>query len=114
MATSGLTTGLALPRPNFDTRVAEVGFVLVMFLIFVGLTPFDTRTAAAIAARDAASASGDALRQIAFSGTFALIAYSAFRQRGFAVVSAVPVMIAMLLVWCFMTALWSGEPDVVT
>ena len=113
MATSAPTAGLAPPRASFDVRIAEAGFVLVLFLIFVGLTPFDTRTAAAIAARDAASATGDAMRQIAFSATFVLIFYAALKRRGLAVARAVPVMIAVLLLWCFLTAIWAGEPDVV-
>jgi len=112
MATEGTLPGLAA-RPSFDTRVAEAGFVLVLWLIIVGLTPFDTRTAAAIAARDAASAQGDMLRQVTFVGTFAMILYGALRQHGIAAFRAVPALIALLLVWCFATALWTDEPDVV-
>jgi exopolysaccharide production protein ExoQ len=114
MASDSLTYGAALPRSNLDTRVTEIGFALVMLLIFVGLTPFDDRTAVAIAARDAASAAGDATRQIAFLGTFGLIAFGALRQRGVQVLRAVPPMIVLLLLWCFLTALWNDEPDVVT
>ncbi|MEJ0028076.1 MAG: O-antigen ligase family protein [Rhizomicrobium sp.] len=111
MATEGLSAGLA--RSGLDTRLAEAGFVIVLLLIIVGLTPFDTRTAAAIAARDAASTQGDILRQIAFLGTFGMILYGALRKHGIAAFGAVPVLVALLLVWCFVTALWTDEPDVV-
>ena len=113
MATS-YAPAYAPPRSKLDTRLAEAGFVIVLFLIFVGLTPFDDRTAAAIAARDAATASGDMIRQLAFGGTFLLILYSAVKTRGVAAVTAVPVMIALLLAWCFLSAIWADEPDVVT
>ncbi|HEY0105183.1 MAG TPA: O-antigen ligase family protein [Rhizomicrobium sp.] len=113
MATDALASGLAPERRNLAMRATEIGFVLVMLLIFVGLTPFDDRTAAAIAARDAASAAGDSLRQVAFLGTFALILYGAVSQRGVQALRAVPAMVALLLLWCFVTALWSIEPSVV-
>ncbi len=113
MASETLSTGFVPPRVGLDVRATEIGFVLVMLLIFVGLTPFDARTAAAIAARDAASATGDATRQIAFLGTFALIGYGALSRRGAQAFKAVPVMIALLLLWCLMTALWADEPSVV-
>lgn len=113
MATSGYSTGIVSAPPRLDVRVAEVAFVLVQLMILVGLTPFDTRTAAAIAARDAASASGDALRQIIFIGIFAMIVYAAWHKTGVAAIRAVPVLIAALLLWCFLSALWTDEPDVV-
>jgi len=113
MATEELTAGLAAPRPSFDTRLAEAGFVLVLLLIIVGLTPFDTRTAAAIAARDAASAQGDMLRQVVFLATFAMIAYGALRKHGILAIRAIPALIALLLLWCLVSALWTDEPDVV-
>ncbi len=113
MATEAIATGYGPARPTLDTRIAEVGFVLVLLLIIVGLTPFDVRTPAALAARDAATASGDAVRQIAFLGTFALIVYGALRKRGVMAVTAIPPMIALLLGWCMLSSLWSGETDVV-
>ncbi len=41
MATEEISAGLVPARPGFDTRLAEAGFVLVLLLIIVGLTPFD-------------------------------------------------------------------------
>ena len=113
MATSATTTGYAPARPSIDTRLAEIGFVCVLLLIIVGLTPFDTRTAAAIAARDAASANGDMLRQVVFLSTFGMILWGAIRKHGVLAVRSIPVLIAALLLWCLVSALWTDEPDVV-
>jgi len=114
MAASTAAPALAAPRTDFATRLVEIGFVLVLLLITVGLTPFDSRTATAIAARDAATAAGDSVRQIAFLSTFAMIAYGAFAKRGIRALGAAPVLIAALLVWCFCSVLWTDEPMVVT
>lgn len=114
MADSAYVPALDPPRTDFDTRIVEIGFVLVLLLIMVGLTPFDVRTAAAIAARDAATAAGDSVRQIAFLSTFAMIAYGAWRKRGLKAIGAVPALVGLLLVWCFASAFWAAEPEVVT
>jgi len=114
MATDVHAPALAAPRTDFATRMVEIGFVLVLLLITIGLTPFDVRTAAAIAARDAATAAGDSVRQVAFLTTFAMIAFGAFRKRGVRAVTAVPVLVGLLLAWCFASALWADEPMVVT
>jgi O-antigen ligase len=113
MANEGYAPRLIPARPNLDTRIAEVGFVFVLLLIIVGLTPFDIRTQAALVSRDTVSASGDIVRQVAFLGTFALIAYGAIRKRGVMAVTAVPALIALLLLWCLMSSLWTDEPAVV-
>ncbi len=113
MASEAFASSIVPVRPTLETRIAEAGFVLVLLLIIVGLTPFDVRTTAAIAARDQATASGDAVRQIAFIGTFGLIAYGALRKHGVMAVKAIPLFIALLLGWCMVSALWTDEPDVV-
>lgn len=114
MADSAYVAALAASRTDWGTRAVEIGFVLVLLLIMVGLTPFDVRTTAAITARDAATAAGDSVRQVAFLSTFALIAFGACRTRGLKVVGAVPLLIGLLLVWCFASALWGDEPAVIT
>jgi O-antigen ligase len=103
-----------VPRTDWATRSVEIGFVLVLLLIMVGLQPFDVRTAAAIAARDAATAAGDSVRQVAFLSTFAMIAFGAWRKRGIRALGAAPLLVALLLGWCFLSALWADEPAVVT
>jgi O-antigen ligase len=104
---------LNLPNSGFDRRVAEAGFVLLLLLIFVGTTPLDDRSVAALATRNAASASGDLVRQVSFLGTFAIILFAALRTRGLAVVKCVSVAMALLMGWCIISAAWADEPDVV-
>ncbi|HUO89986.1 MAG TPA: O-antigen ligase family protein [Rhizomicrobium sp.] len=113
MASEGFAPAIAPVRANLDTRIAEAGFVLLLLLTLVGLTPFDARNPAAIAARDAASAAGDLVRQVTFLGTFLLIAFAAVRIRGIAILRAVPPMLGVLLAWCLLSALWSSEPEIV-
>jgi O-antigen ligase len=113
MATEGYAPPVAAVRPSFATRIAEIGFVLLMLLVIVGLTPFDDRSPAALAARVATSAGGDALRQLAYLGVFAMIAFGAGQIRGLASLRAMPLLLALLMLWCLATSLWSDEPAVV-
>ncbi|MBS0472845.1 MAG: O-antigen ligase family protein [Proteobacteria bacterium] len=113
MATETYSPSLAPARPGIETRIAEAGFVLLLLLVIVGLTPFDDRTPAALNARAAASEGGDALRQLAYVGVFAMIVFGAMRIRGLAMLRAMPLMLAVLMIWCLMTSIWSTEPDVV-
>ncbi|HEV2650204.1 MAG TPA: hypothetical protein VGU69_03020, partial [Rhizomicrobium sp.] len=71
-------------RSGARDRVAEAGFVLLLLLLFIGLTPFDDRNAAVVAARNATTASGDVVRQLAFIGVFAVAAFAAWRRHGMA------------------------------
>ncbi|MBV9420845.1 MAG: hypothetical protein JO348_13820, partial [Alphaproteobacteria bacterium] len=113
MANEALAPAIVPVRADFATRIAETGFVILLLLIIVGLQPFDTRTPAVIAAKNAASAAGDWVRQVAFLGTFALIAFAAFRKRGVMALTAMPVMMILLLTWCLASAVWGDEPDVI-
>jgi O-antigen ligase len=99
-------------RNSVDLWIAQTAFVALLLLVFIGLTPFAPRTAAAIAARDATSASGDLARQLSFLSVFAVIAFAAVRIRGWGVLASVPIMLAALMAWCALSASWAGEPDV--
>ena len=111
MATEGLA---AVPaRPSLDTRIAEVGFVVLLLLIIVGLQPFDDRSHAALAARNAGTAAGDLTRQLVFLGTFAIIAYAAMKKRGVMAITAIPLSLGVMLAWCLASAAWGGEPDII-
>jgi exopolysaccharide production protein ExoQ len=100
-------------RSGARDRVAEAGFVLLLLLLFIGLTPFDDRNAAVVAARNAATASGDVVRQLAFIGVFTVAAFAAWRRHGMAAVKAMPPALALLLAWCLLSSLWAEEPGVV-
>src|ERR1700760_4171096 len=100
-------------RSGARDRVAEAGFVLLLLLLFVGLAPFDDRSAAAQAARNAVTASGDVVRQLAFIGVFALVAFAAWRAHSVAAIKAMPAALALLLAWCLLSSLWAVVPGVV-
>jgi O-antigen ligase len=102
----------AAPPSRLAAAVAETAFVALLLLVFVGLTPFAPRTAAAIAARDLASATGDTARQICFLSLFVIIAASAIRERGWQVFKSVPLLVVMLMAWCALSSLWADQPDV--
>jgi exopolysaccharide production protein ExoQ len=94
-------------------RLIELAHFAFLLLIFVGLSPFAMRDAAVIAgAGGPASGAGDALRQFAFASVFAIIVFASMREKGFRAFAAVPPMLALLLIWCLMSAFWSDEPDI--
>jgi O-antigen ligase len=111
MANEQLAPGL--PRSGFDRIVAETGFVALLLLIFIGTTPLDDRSVAALSTRNVASAAGDLVRQISFLCTFAVILFAAVRQRGMATIKAIPLSLALLMGWCILSAAWAAEPEIV-
>ncbi len=113
MANDWANPGTAGARSSVDSRILEVAYVVLLLLFFVGLTPFEPRTPAAIAARDLASASGDTLRQICFLSVFVVIAVMALRKRGLQALACMPIMFGVLLAWCMLSAFWAAEPDIV-
>jgi exopolysaccharide production protein ExoQ len=96
-----------------ESWLADAGYLAFLLLIFVGLAPFAVRDPVMLAAGESGFAgAGDAMRQIAFLGVFALIAVSAFREAGPVAMRSVPPMLLALLTWCLLSALWATEPDV--
>lgn len=91
-------------------RLAEFAYGAFLLLIFVGLEPFALRDQAAFA--QAASASGDALRQLAYASVFAVVVFVALRAQGMNALAAVPPLVALLLTWCLASAAWSAEPAI--
>ncbi len=104
---------IAPPRAGFAPRLSEISFFSFLLLIFVGLSPFAIRDPVAMAAAEGIkSGAGDAIRQVCFASVFALIVYSAVRESGLRTLAAVPPILAVLLLWCLMSAAWSPEPDI--
>jgi exopolysaccharide production protein ExoQ len=99
----------AVPDRRFDSWLLDAGYAAFLLLIFVTLSPLAARDAATLAAH---AGEGDVLRQIAFLSVFAVIVGCALWTRGFAALRAVPIVLAVTLVWCLASALWSIEPDV--
>jgi O-antigen ligase len=103
---------LVLPRAPAlpaSVKLAELAFVALLFLIFVGLTPFADRDQVAIAATNGA---GDAARQAAFASVFGLIVFTSLRLKGWAAFETLSPLLGLLLLWCLASAWWSVSPDV--
>jgi len=103
---------LPAPRASSMPRLAEIAYFAFLLLIFVGLQPFAIRDAAALTGAEAATGAGDALRQFAFASIFGLIVFASVREKGYRAFAAVPPVLALLLVWCMVTSVWSPEPGI--
>ena len=110
MANDGLTVSSS--RVRFEPWVAEAAYVALLLLVFVGLSPFETRDPATLAIGAPASGAGDLARQICYLAVFAVIVAAAFANRGWNAVTIIPLSLALLLGWCLLSALWAGEPGV--
>ena len=106
---------VAIAQPRWPVHMvwglADSALVLFLLLIFVGLSPFATRDPVALAA-GLSSGAGDLLREFAYSGAFLFIGFAAFRAKGVAALRAIPLFLALLLLWCMVSAIWAPEPDV--
>ncbi|MGD0191193.1 MAG: O-antigen ligase family protein [Rhizomicrobium sp.] len=113
MAGETLTYSGSAARALSGNRIAETGYLGFLLLIFVGLIPFAVRDPVVLAAGESGfSASGDTVRQIAFLAAFLWIALAAWRKCGGDVLRSVPLLLAVLIVWCLVSASWASEPDV--
>ena len=113
MVDDGIALGKTAPERGFATWILEPAFVALLLLIFVGLTPFAVRNSVDTATGAANFAgAGDALRQISYLTTFAIILAGALTKRGLYAVNAVPIVLAVLLAWCVLTAHWAAVPGV--
>jgi exopolysaccharide production protein ExoQ len=102
-----------MPRTLLPTWVAEAGFVLFLLLVFVGIAPFNVRDYQTLAIGESGFAGeGDSIRQILYLASLAMISLAAFDRRGIRAFFGVPLPLAMLLVWCCLSALWAAAPGV--
>jgi O-antigen ligase len=103
---------VSAPRASAMPRLVEVGYFAFLLLIFVGLQPFAVRDGSALIGAEAATGAGDALRQFAFATVFGLIVFASVREKGYRAFAAAPPVLALLLVWCLISSLWSPEPGI--
>jgi exopolysaccharide production protein ExoQ len=103
---------VSAPRASSMPRLAEIAYFAFLLLIFVGLQPFAIRDATALTGAEAATGAGDALRQLAFASIFGLIVFASVRENGYRAFAAVPPVLALLLVWCLISSVWSPEPGI--
>jgi len=107
-------TSAPVPQTRFSFGVMDAVFVVLMLLAFVGVQPFAIRNPATDLQTGPyqMTGGGDAFRQIFYLAIFASVLGFAFLRRGFALFSAVPPMLLLLLGWCLLSAVWASAPDV--
>lgn len=98
---------------NFELVLAYAPYAGLLFLIYVGLSPFDARDAAAMASRAGAAAGGDLLRQLSFLGAFAFATFACVWFRGAALFRGLSASLGILILWCLLSSLWAADPDIV-
>jgi O-antigen ligase len=111
MANDGFALSYSAPRDSARSIFAEIAFVLLLLIMFVGLSPF-APPPSPTTVNTAAPAPGDLLRQLLFLSTFGLVLVGGLARRGFALFRAVPPLLVVLLIWCFLSIFWSAVPDV--
>jgi exopolysaccharide production protein ExoQ len=110
---SSLSANTAPSRAGLMPFFAEAAFAALLLLAFIGFTPFAPRTPQLLAlGENGISGAGDTARQIAYLLVFAAIVMSALAQRGFRAFANLPVVFAILLIWCVASAAWSLQPEV--
>jgi O-antigen ligase len=92
--------------------LAEIGYVVFLLLIFVGVAPFASADASSGGDAAAVAGAGDAMRQVSYLLAFALILCAAIGDRRAALVRAVPPVFAVLLAWCLISCAWAPDPAV--
>ena len=102
----------ALPSTS-STRIAEIGFVALLLLMFVTLHPFVPPPHLAEIGNIHQQAGGDGLRQVCYLAAFFLVLAGAFADRRTVAFQAVPLLLALLLAWCIASSLWAEESGVV-
>lgn len=113
MADSAFSAATPRSVSRGQNRFAEFGFVAFLLLIFVGLKPFALRDPATLALGESGfSGAGDVWRQITYLLAFGWLVLAAYQARGARLLEAIPPLMAALLAWCVMSALWAATPDV--
>lgn len=111
MANDGITIHDTRTGQDITSRILEFAFAAFLLLVFIGLSPFAVRDPNVLAGGETiAAGEGDLIRQIFYLLIFAAIFVTAIQRKGLRALDAVPIALALLLVWCGLSALWSAEP----
>ena len=111
MANESFAAFYAPPRDVSRSLIAELVFVVLLLVMFVGLSPFaPPNEAVSVAA--AAPAPGDTFRQILFLAIFFPILFAAALARGWGAFRIVPPALLAVLAWCVLSVFWSAVPDI--
>jgi exopolysaccharide production protein ExoQ len=111
MANDSFALSYARPRDVSRSVIAEIAFIALLLVMFVGLTPF-APPVSPTSVNISAPAPGDSLRQVVFLSILFPILFAAAFQRGLSALRVVPLALMVLLAWCFLSAFWSAVPDV--
>ena len=111
MANEGLAVDVN--RARQASWIDEAVLLAFLLLAFVGLSPFAVQTPAVTAfGQVGTTGAGDLARQLCYLAVLGAIVIGAVRTRGIRAASSLPVLLVLLLAWCLLSALWSGEPGV--
>jgi len=111
MANESFALNYLPARRALPLVIAEISFIALLLVMFVGLTPFSPPpppTSIAVSA----PAPGDALRQVIFLSIFFATLIAAASQLGWGSLRALPVPLLAMLAWCSFSVFWSAVPDV--
>src|SRR5215475_14350395 len=99
MANESFAATYAPPRDVTRSLIAEIVFVALLLVMFVGLSPF-APPADATSMAASAPAPGDALRQFLFLAIFFPTLFAAAMNRGWDMLRIVPPALGAMLAWC--------------
>ncbi|MGN6514254.1 MAG: O-antigen ligase family protein [Rhizomicrobium sp.] len=115
MGSDGITLRATRSGPDVASRTLEFAFAGFLLLVFVGLQPFAIRDPNILVNGDMLSAGeGDLARQILYLLFFAAIFAVAIQREGLRIIDAVPPFLALLLLWCGLSAFWTEAPPMIT
>jgi len=111
MANDSFALSYAPPRDVSRSVIAEIAFIALLLMMFVGLSPF-APPPSPTSVNMTAPAPGDSLRQVIFLAIFFPVLFASTLQRGWDVFRVVPLALIAMLAWCFFSIFWSAVPDV--
>ncbi|HEY2069875.1 MAG TPA: O-antigen ligase family protein [Rhizomicrobium sp.] len=101
----------ALPR--LAPWLAETAFLALLLMVFIGLAPFAPRDPSTLAIGESGFAgAGDAVRQALYLLVLIVTLGTTWELRGADAFRAIPIPLALLLLWCLMSAWWAPASDV--
>src|SRR5690242_3474046 len=114
MASDAITLRGARSERDTASRMLEFAFAGFLLLVFVGLQPFAIRDPNILVNGDMlAAGEGDLARQILYLLFFAAIFAVAIQRQGLRAIDAVPPVLALLLLWCGLSAFWTEAPPMI-
>src|ERR1700735_334451 len=106
MANESFALSFDAPPRLERIALASIAYFALAILVFVGFQPFiPPRSGTPLAAANAAQ--GDLFHQIFYLAVFAVVVVTAVQRRGIGAIRAMPFLLALLQVWCLLSAIWA-------